>query len=668
MRIGIDTGGTYTDAVLFDPADGGTVVAKAKAPTRIDLSLGIAEALDQVLAGPNPVDPRPVDPRPVDPRPVGPTDITLVSLSTTLATNALVEGVGGRVALVFIGFTEAELDRGGLREALGDAPVILAPGGHNSLGAEVEPFDAQAMADQAATLEVDAFAVAGQFSVRNPEHELAARDALVGLGKPVACGHELSAKLNGPKRALTCLLNAKLIGLIAELCQAAETILADRGITAPLMIVRGDGSLVSAAFAKNRPIETILSGPAASLIGAGYLTGQGDIVVSDIGGTTTDVGVLRAGRPTVSNEGATVGGHRTMVEAVQMFTFGLGGDSEVRLDARAASAALTIGPRRVTPLAALAQEQPDLVHRTLASRDFPYRDHDTMFATRTGRQGPVHRREQAILDAMGDGWVPVDQVAASNLESSALTTLVGRGLVRLAGFTPTDAAHVLGLHTGWDPTASIAAADLMAAAADSAGRTIMPNGKALAQWVVDTLVRRSAEAVLTATLTIDGLPGGAVGSELVQRALDGHRGATTITIGAAKPVAGLGASAATYYPAVAELLGAHSAVPMHAEVANAVGAAIGRVRITRQITVSQPSKGQFRIHHPEAGSDLGNLEPTLDLATELLTNDVRQLADEAGATDLTIETDVDRKVADIGGRELFVEATITVTGSGHPRT
>ncbi len=434
------------------------------------------------------------------------------------------------------------------------------------------------------------------------------------------------------------------------------------------MIVRGDGSLVSAAFAKNRPIETILSGPAASLIGAGYLTGQADIVVSDIGGTTTDVGVLRRGHPTVSIEGATVGGHQTMVEAVQMFTFGLGGDSEVRLDPRGRTAALTIGPRRVTPLAALAAEEPELVQRTLANRGFPYRDHDTMFATQTGRIGPASQREQKILDAMGAGWVPVDSVAKSNLETSALTTLVGRGLVRLAGFTPTDASHVLGLHTQWDPTASIQAAELIAAAADATGQPVMASGKDFAQWVFDTLVRRSAEAVLTATLAIDGMPPSTVDSALVQRALDGHRGATTIKISTANAVVGLGASAATYYPAVAALLGSERAIPNHAEVANAIGAAIGRVRITRQTTVSQPSKGRFRVHHPDADGDLGNLEPAIELAIELLSNDVRLQADDAGAVQLLLDTDVERNVATVGGRELFVEATVTVVGSGEPRT
>ena len=654
MRIGIDTGGTYTDAVLYSDESG--VISTAKARTRVDLSVGISEALDEILRGD-----------------ISPADISLVSLSTTLATNALVEGVGGRVALVFIGFTEAELDRGGLRDGLGDAPVIMVAGGHDSLGAEAAPLDIQTLTDTASSLaadgQVDAFAVAGQFSVRNPAHELAARDALMALGKPVACGHELSAKLNGPKRALTCLLNAKLIGLIAELCHAAETILAERNIDAPLMIVRGDGSLVSAAFAKNRPIETILSGPAASLLGAGHLTGADTVVVSDIGGTTTDVGLLSAGRPTVSTSGATVGGHQTMVEAVEMFTFGLGGDSEVQLDPRAAVGTLIIGPRRVTPLCLLATEEPELVHRTLDARHFPFREHDIMFARATGRPGAAqHRREQNILDAIGDGWHPVDRLAASNLELSALRTLVSRGLIATAGFTPTDAAHVLGLHAAWDATASSKAADLMAEAADGGGNPVRPNGKALAQWVVDTLIRTSAEAILTTTLAIDGFPSSTVRSELVQRAIDGHDGATAVNISPTTAIAGLGASAATYYPGVAALLGVQSAVPEHAEVANAVGAAIGMVRISRQATLSQPTKGQFRIHLPDVDDDLGNLDPAIELATQLLTTQVRAQCDEAGAADITIDVDVDQKTANVGGKTIFVEGTVTVTGSGRPRT
>src|SRR5690606_9164098 len=132
-----------------------------------------------------------------------------------------------------------------------------------------------------------------------------------------------------PRRAVTAALNARLTGMIAGLIAGAEAMLAARGIRAPLMLVRGDGSLVAAGFARARPIETILSGPAASLVGAAHLTGLSDAVVSDIGGTTTDIGLLGASRPAVAAEGASVGGYRTMVQAVDMSTHGLGGDSEV---------------------------------------------------------------------------------------------------------------------------------------------------------------------------------------------------------------------------------------------------------------------------------------------------------------------------------------------------
>ena len=647
MRIGIDTGGTYTDAVRVDGDD--RVIASAKARTRTDLSLGIAEALDAVVGDP--------------------TEVSLVCISTTLATNALVEGIGGRVGLVLIGFADEDLDRGGLRGGLGDGPVLLAAGGHDPLGNEAAPFDAEAVAAWADETTVDAFAVAGQFSVRNPAHELAARELLRAKGKPVACSHELSAKLNAPRRALTCLLNAKLIGLIDDLHQATRTILAARGIDAPLMIVRGDGSLVSADFAVDRPIETILSGPAASLIGAGHLSDATDVLVSDIGGTTTDVGVLRNGRPTVSTDGATVGGHKTMVEAVQMFTSGLGGDSEVQLDPPSATAALLIGPRRVTPLALLAALEPDLVERTLAARTYPFRENDIMFATAVSPTGhePASARERQILDAIGDGWAPVDEVAGSNLELSALRALVASGRVRLAGFTPTDAAHVLGLHTEWNVDAAARAADLMAAASDGSGSPVRTDGTAVAHWVIDTLIRRSAEAVLSATLAVDEFAPDSIDTELVQRALDGHCGVTGLRIAPSLPVLGLGASAPTYYPAVADLLGVDGLIPDHAEVANAVGAAVGRVRVTRMATVSQPTKGQFRIHLPDAGPDLGNLEPTLDRAVSLLSDHVARLADEAGAENVVLETDVARKTAMVEGREVFVEATVTVTGAGDPR-
>ncbi|TIV76455.1 MAG: hydantoinase/oxoprolinase family protein, partial [Mesorhizobium sp.] len=340
LFLGIDTGGTYTDAVLWAEEGGpkGKVLAKAKAlTTRHDLAVGISGAVDAVLekAGTDPA------------------SIKLVSMSTTLATNALVEGQGGRVALIMIGFSEADLARDGLKTALGSDPVVFCPGGHDVHG-NAAKLDLSGL--EAALPElggsVSGFAVCAYFATRNPAHELAARDLIrEKTGLPVTASHELSAKLGGPRRALTTLLNARLISMIDRLVAATEGFLEARGIAAPLMVVRGDGALVSAAFARQRPIETILSGPAASLVGARHMTGLDDAVVSDIGGTTTDVAVLDSGRPRLDPEGATVGGFRTMVEAVAMRTFGLGGDSEVALEDGALNPKILLGPRRLVPLA-----------------------------------------------------------------------------------------------------------------------------------------------------------------------------------------------------------------------------------------------------------------------------------------------------------------------------
>ena len=198
--------------------------------------------------------------------------------------NALVEGKGRPVAAVIIGFDSDVVERAGLSEALGNDPAIFLHGGHDPHGSAAAPLDLARLADEVRAIDsrVEAYAVTAQFSVRNPEHELAAAEVVRELtGKPVTLSHHLSARLNGPKRAVTAILNARLIPIIDGLVRTTEVALEQRGVRAPLMVVRGDGSLVSAAFVRERPIETILSGPAASLVGAAHLTGLEDAIISD---------------------------------------------------------------------------------------------------------------------------------------------------------------------------------------------------------------------------------------------------------------------------------------------------------------------------------------------------------------------------------------------------
>jgi len=657
LLLGIDTGGTYTDAVLFDETrTPDPVIAKAKAlTTRDDLSIGIDGAIGAVLTASG----------------VAPSEIALCSISTTLATNALVEGVRRRIGLIFVGFDEADLHRSGLSQALGTDPVIQIAGGFRATGEPRAALDLDALAVEVDAIKdgVEAFAVVTIFGGRNPAHEIAIRDMIrARCALPITCGHDLSGELDGPRNALTCVLNARLIGTISALITSTQGALTARGIDVPLMIVRGDGSLVSADFARERPIETILSGPAASLVGAAHLSGVEDAVISDIGGTTTDIAILRDGRPMLSETGATVGGHRTMISAVAMTTYGLGGDSEVSVDDQSFRAALTLGPRKLIPVSLFALDHPDLVERALAAQTRAPRasESDARFALTTPLRRPegLRKIDHAVLDRIGDAPVAMEALALSKLEMTALGGLVGLGLVRVAGFTPSDAAHVLGLHDAWHGPTAHAAAALLARRKDRKGNALASDGEALARMVIDTLIRRSAQVLLDTTLTHDGLD--PLPPALLTAALAPAGGATRIDIGLGLPLVGLGASAPTYYPQIGAALGTECIVPDHAGVANAVGAVAGRVMLERTLRITSPNEGHFRVHLPSTAEDFIGLDAAKTAATAALEIVLAEDAARAGAAECEIVFDYTESAPVVEGRPLFIEATLTGRATGRP--
>lgn len=662
LFLGIDTGGTYTDAVLWsDTGDKGTVVAKAKSlTTRHDLAVGISGAVGQVLERTG----------------ADPASIKLVSMSTTLATNALVEGQGGRVALIMIGFGQADLERDGLKAALGTDPVLFCPGGHDVHG-NAAALDLSGL--EAALPElgrsVSGFAVCAYFATRNPAHELAARELIRDVtGLPVTCSHELSSKLGGPRRALTTLLNARLIAMIDRLVAATEGFLVECGIAAPLMVVRGDGALVSADFARQRPIETILSGPAASLVGARHMTGLDDAVVSDIGGTTTDVAVLDKGRPRLDPEGATVGGFRTMVEAVAMRTFGLGGDSEVTLEDGGLSPRIQLGPRRVVPLALAGLAHGEAVTTELERQlraPNPGRM-DGRFAVRTGvperLAAGLSAPEAKLYEAIGSVPLPIDRLLTSNAQNATLNRLVARGLVHIVGFTPSDAAHTLGKQSNWDAAAARLGAELFARRKDGRGQPIAASPEEISERVLLALTRFSAEVILETAFTEDGLDGAAtVAHALVQRAVDAHPGIARLTVALDRPVIGLGASAPLHYAGLAPLVGNECIVPVDTDVANALGAVVGQVRVTAEARVSQPKEGLFRVSSGEGVRDFTKEEEAMAKAEA----DVRKLvalrAGEAGTDTAEIDVARDIRASVVEGQRMFIEAHVVATAAGRPR-
>ena len=637
LLLGIDTGGTFTDAALWDEGQA-RVVAKAKAlTTPRDLSLGIGEAARGALAG------------------TDPGAVAQVSLSTTLATNALVEGRGGRVALVFLGFDERDAARAGLAEALDGGPLILAPGGHRSDGGERAKLDLDALAPriEAAAREVEAFAVTAIFGGRDPAHEVAVAELIrARTGLPVTCGHQLSDALHGPRNALTAVLNARLIAPLAELLEASRASLTALGVAAPLTMVRGDGSLVSAAFAAERPIETILSGPAASLVGARALTGLDEAVVADIGGTTLDVGLLRGGRPKLAGDGATVGGHRTMIRAVDMAVHGLGGDSEVALEGDG----FALGPRRAVPLSLLAREAPGLVRAALERQASHPRTEE------------LHAR---FLVPVRAAPAPFDAVVAADrfpdrASMREVARLVSRGVLRVAAFTPTDAAHVLGLHDAWDRGAAEEAATLLARAKDRFGRPLAADAQAFARLVLARLVERGGEALLASLLAADGLDPGLAASPLARAAMAGEGGAARLRVGSNLPLIGLGASAATHLSGVASRLGCDAVLPPDADVANAVGAVAGRIVVERSVAVSGAGEGAYRVHLPEGAVTLAEEEAARAAAEASLRATLAEAAREAGAGSPTLSFAWEVSAPEVEGRRMFVEGRLTGRAVGRP--
>lgn len=653
--LGIDTGGTYTDAVLYAPGEGRVLRAAKALTTRHDLALGVGEAIEAVLPAGEAAPP-----------------LGFVSLSTTLATNAVVEGQGSPVGLLLIGQGPEALARGGLGAALGGDPVAFLAGGHAAGGEEEAPLDLEAARAALRDLapRVAGFAVAGLFATRNPTHERRLRDLVrAETGLPVTCSHELSAALDAPRRALTALLNARLVPLLQALVLAVQARLAARGVTAPLMVVKGDGSLISAETALLRPVETILSGPAASVVGAAHLSGLAEGFVADVGGTTTDIALIAGGRPVLGREGASVGGWRTMVEAVAVHAVGLGGDSELSLEPDPGrEGRLRLGPRRAVPLALLVQRHPEtlaLLREQAAGEPGP---EDGGFALRlrggAAEAAALGRGEQALWQRLGEGPLPLATIATATLERRSLERLLARGLAIRSGFTPSDAAHLLGLQEHWGETGREAAA---LGAEILARRLGLSEAAAAARAVLEQFVGQSAEAVAGSALAMEGVRLGDPG--LLRRALYGEAGRLlNLALRLERPLIGVGGPAASLYPTVAGRLGTELVLPPHAAVCNAVGAVAGSVVQRAEVLVTSPAEDRFRVHLPEGPTD----RPTRAAAEALAESAARDLAAAraaaagAGEVEVTLEREA-RVAADVGGREIFVEARLLATAVGRPR-
>lgn len=671
--LGIDTGGTYTDAALVEYETGQVLGAAKALTTRRDLAIGIGEALDALFRGS-------VSEAGLQAMPP-PAAVGLVGLSTTLATNAIVEGQGSPVCLILIGYDPELIRQYGFEEELVTDDVVHVAGGHDLHGNEVLPLDESALRREvlARRGRVEAFAVSGYFGVRNPTHELRARVMIEELtGLPVTCGHELTTRLNSVRRAATAALNARLIPLLRELIGTLCDTLNRRGIHAPLMVVKGDGSLVRAEWALQRPIETILSGPAASAVGGWHLAGQagvplgnGSVWVMDLGGTTTDIAALREGRPRLNPEGAQVGRWRTMVEAVDVHTVGLGGDSHVRLDGNRQP---IIGPQRVVPLSLLAAQHPEVLAELRSQALTPPRAEVAaqFLLPRRSPTRPLAEEAAAILERLAHGPVSLAallrEARFGMLLLRRIEPLIAERLALRAGFTPTDALHALGRLQLWDAEAASLGAQILAAL----GRCTADE---LCRRVVAGVSDRAALALVTKVLADEShLPdwqAEPTAALLLDRALNGEGGHDlTCSLTLRQPLVAIGAPVAAYLPRVAERLHTRLIIPPHAEVANAVGAVVGGVILHQQVLIAPLEDGKtLRLHLPDGVQDLDDIEEAVACAWERVRPRLEAMARQAGADQVEIRmTRQDREVSVQAGwgERLYLGTDLTFIALGRP--
>ena len=336
MLLGLDVGGTFTDAVIID---GHRVVASAKRRTTKDnLMQGIGEALDAVLTGCNT------------------SNIEQVTLSTTVVTNTIVEEKEQVVDLYVVTGPGRNVD-----DIFPVSPIYLQ-GYTDHRGIVVERTPINAVNDIAKMVQsrsgTDLAAVSAKFGVRNPQEELSITEELQKTYATISNGSLLSGSLNFPRRTISAYFNSAVTPVFTVFKKNVEDALSVRNIKAPLHILKADGGSLPMEHMVSRPVETAFTGPAATVLGLSALGAIGNehTVALDIGGTTTDISLWKQGRPLMTKSGVSIREYPSAVRSFAVTSVGIGGESVVRV----VDGEITVGPERVGPSVALGGTEPTL--------------------------------------------------------------------------------------------------------------------------------------------------------------------------------------------------------------------------------------------------------------------------------------------------------------------
>ena len=649
--LGIDAGGTYTDVVIYDFKTD-RLMDKSKAlTTKWDFTAGIKEALgnlDISLLS----------------------KVELVAVSTTLATNAIVEGKGQKVGLLVMppyGLFDPE--------DIPHTPKEVICGRLEIDGKETKPVDEKEVKRISRRMVekngVKAFAVSGFAGAINPVHELQVKSGIrKETGLSVTCGHELSELLNFKTRAETAVLNAKIIPQLEKLLQELEEVLQEKEIMAPVVVVKGDGSLIASEVAKERPVETILSGPAASVAGARHLTNQDEAIVVDMGGTTTDTATLKKGLVRVCESGTTVGGFKTHVKALEMRTTGLGGDSLILWE----GGEFFIGPQRVSPLAWLGtrthhMEKPlQYLEQRLDEYNHSTRPMQILIITGQEDALSLTTSEKEILSFLRERPYSLHELAtkidAGYWNLLNLRRLEEHHIIQRCGFTATDLLHVKGLFQRWDGKISMRMCEMLS-------QTTGYERDQLIEYLLEEIVRKLSVEILKKQLDeeteSDELDRCGVCGTLINNLLSGGNEYFQVSIKLHRPVMGIGAPVHYFLPRAGEILGAETIVPQDADVANAIGAITSNVMVRRQVQIVIDYEGRYVIEGIEGAKSFETLKEANDWAIEALGQRILKMGRSAGTSMKEIEMEIDDSISSTAdGTPIFLGRTIVARLSGRP--
>ena len=621
--LGIDTGGTYTDGVLLHQETREVIATAKSLTTKHDLKIGILTVIDELI-------------------PADPARVKLVVISTTLATNAIAEKKGRPVSLFLLGYDQELIDRFNLESQFATSSYEYFDGGHDLYANPQQPLDEEGIRKRARELadQVDAVAISGYFSPFNAAHEERAFEIVTeATGLPVVLGHQLSTQLDSIQRATTATLNASLLSILQDFIQAMRDALQERDIQAPLMVVRGDGALISAEVARLRPVETVHSGPAASALGGRFLAGKEKALVIDIGGTTTDIALIDQDQIRIREEGTTVGRYHTAVRAAHIHSIGLGGDSRIHFDLEDQ---LMIGPQRVKPLAYLADAHPEVlaslerIRKTQPHRPNP-QDLEYWYLIREPSRAVTNARARQVLDMLRGG----PQALPTILEKLDVfhplqfggTALLQEEIIGRSSLTPTDLLHVSGEFTPWSTEAARIGTRLFAAyqgeeIADFIERVIHKMVKRIARESISYLTGQTLEEAPYYVQPDD------LGYWLFQENATSSDPYLGCRLSLKMPLVGIGAPAEIFLPRVADMLHTEYLSPPHYQVANAVGAAAGIVVAIQEAWVIPQSRNQRTVgYYVQSGPDrqrFRTLKEALDFAERITREQALAQAQQIG--------------------------------------